>query len=465
MVRSTSLRARLMIVILVPLVLISLLAGFWRFTAARSTSELLFDRTLVALTLAIARDVVVSGGDALSPATLDLMRDTSGGGLFYHVNGPDGVFLTGYAYPPAMPIDFKAVTNVPVLFEAVYRGGAVRVARLSEMVTFDGVSGYSTVTVWQSMAAREAFALQLALRAALVMGLLIVTVGGVVWFGVNIGLRPLIELEGAIATRSPDDLSVIRRRVPVEVSGIVDILNTLFGEVSRAIVTRNRFISDAAHQMRNPVAGILSMAVAARDAPSEAERRSRSGELVEAARHASRLTQQLLSFERVRGLADKNRFQREDLTDLVRGVCRRNVARCFENGVELAFEDHAADCPVAVLADRVMLREAVQNLIDNALAHAGPENTAIEVSVAVEGAHASVTVRDFGRGLAVDQIETAFERFGQLDGGEGSGLGLAIVKETARQHGGVLAAVPVEPGASFTISLPVSGPDPEEPRM
>lgn len=467
--RSISLRSRLMIVILVPLVIISLFAGFWRFNTAKNTSEELFDRTLIALTIAIARDVVASGGEALSRAALELMSDTSGGPLFYHVNGPDGSFLTGYGYPPAAPREVKRIENIPVLFEAKYRKEAVRVARLTELTTVDGITGYATVTVWQNMVAREALAQQLALRAAFVMGLLILTVAGVVWFGVNLGLKPLTDLEDAITQRSPDDLSVIRRKVPVEVSDIVDQLNILFKQVSTEFTSRDKFISDAAHQLRNPIAGIQAMAVAARDATNEADRLSRTEELVDAARHASRLTQQFLSYERARGLVGHSQFQPVDLTDLVREVCMRNAARCFDAGVELEFDDRAQGRDLFVHADRVMLFEAVQNLLDNALAHAGADNRLITVSVDIgndirggDSGHggdvdsdevARVSVRDRGRGLPAADIEIAFERFGQLNGSQGSGLGLAIVKEIALQHGGTVTVDQVSPGVSFTIAL------------
>lgn len=451
--RSVSLRTRLMILILVPLVIISLLTGFWRFTVARATSEQLFDRTLVALTLAIARDVVVSGGDALSAAALDLMRDASGGALFYHVHGPDGTFLTGYAYPPRAPAEVRAVENIPVLFEANYRGQPVRVSRLTEFTNFEGVSGYATVTVWQNKAGREGLARQLALRAAGIMVLLIVTVAGVVWFGINLGLKPLVDLEDAIARRSPDDLSVIRRKVPEEVSDIVDRLNALFRHVASAMASRDAFISDAAHQLRNPIAGILSMAVAARDARTDADRRSRSAELVEAARHASRLTQQLLSFERVRGIVDRSRFAPVDLKDLVRKVCARNATRFLERGIEFGYDDLAPDRDLTVEADPVLLSEALQNVIDNAFVHAGPDNDMVEVSVGVDGDGALVTIRDHGCGLAPGDVETAFRRFGQINAGEGSGLGLTIVKEIVQRHGGTITVGRETRGASFLIRL------------
>lgn len=456
-VRATSLRIRLMVLLLVPLVVISAVAGYWRFTVAQATAQGLFDQTLTALTLAIARDVAISRGDLLSPTTLDLLQTASGGTVFYHVHGPDGGFVTGYAYPPVAPTEIRAIENVPAFFEATYRGHSVRVVRLTERATMDAVSGYATVTVWQDLAARESLARQLALRAALLMGSLILTVAAVVWFGVNLGLKPLTDLEEAIARRSSDDLSVIRRPVPREAAGIVRTLNHLFGQVSRAIAARDVFISDAAHQLRNPIAGILAMAEAARDAGSPAEARARTQELVAAARHATRLTQQFLSYERAKGQLDRSRFTEIDLNDLVRSVCGRNAERVLKRGVDFEFREHPA--PVVVSGDEVLLSEAVENLIDNALMHGGPGNEQISVSVAAGESGAAVTVADAGIGLNADAAEAAFARFSTGKADQGSGLGLAIVKEIVAHHRGSVRADPVACGASFTIALTPIGHD------
>jgi len=450
--RATSLRIRLMVLILVPLIIISLIAGYWRFNAAKATSEALFDRTLVAVTIAISRDVIIKEGDALSDTTLDLLRDSSGGGkLFYHVNGPDGVFVTGYAYPPAPPRDLRDKADFPVLFEGTYRQEGVRVARLTEYLNVGGVSGYATVTVWQNKAAREAFARNLAVRAALLMGSLILTVAGVVWFGINLGLKPLLELQDAIAIRSPKDMSIIRRPVPPEVAGVVQTLNNLFGEVSKAISSRDVFISNAAHQLRNPVASILTMATAARDAKTDSDRRERTAELVEAARHASRLTQQLLSYERARDPAGPRDFEAIAAADVARDVCTRNAKAIFGRDAELVFEDNSDGA--MVLANPLMLSEALQNLTDNALAHSGPGLSTVEVRVEADAETVSFLVRNDGEGLDAEDLPVAFERFGQLSGGEGSGLGLPIVREIMSQHDGSVETVPVETGACFKLTL------------
>lgn len=461
--KPASLRARLLLLILIPLVAISILAGYWRITTATKTAEELFDRTLMATTLAISRDVAVSGGDAISSSTHDLIRSSSGGEVFYHVHGPDGVFVTGYATPPVAPRDLAVNNGAPTLFLSRYRGEEVRVARLREYVTIDTISGYSTITVWQTMAARQAFARDLAGRAAIVMGSLILTVVLVVWFGINLGLKPLTDLQQAISIRSSDDLSRIRRPIPREVSGIVRTLNGLFDQVTRAFASRDAFISDAAHQLRNPIAGVLSIAESVRDARSDDARLSRTEDLVAAAKHVARLTQQLLSLERAKGRTDPAMRQVIDLNALVRAVCERNAKRVLDREIDFEFVSAAAPAPVH--GDPVFLEEAVENLIDNALVHGGPKNTKITVTVSAADTEARVTVSDTGVGIEPEDAEIAFSRFGQVRPAEGSGLGLAIVVETAQNHGGSVCIDESDIGARISIRLPIatSGPESQMP--
>ena len=133
------------------------------------------------------------------------------------------------------------------------------------------------------MSDRNEFARDLALKAAALMGALLVTLALVVWFGVQLGLRPLNDLQDAIDKRSQNDLSPIKRAVPGEVKGIVRTLNRLFGQVSDSISAQQAFISDAAHQLRNPAAGILAMAEAVKSAKTNEDREQRIEKLLYAA--------------------------------------------------------------------------------------------------------------------------------------------------------------------------------------
>ena len=148
---------------------------------------------------------------------------------------------------------------------------------------------------------RSSFVRNVLSRSFAVIAALVMSVAIVVWFGVRLGLRPLLELERAIAKRTPSELEPIRRAVPTEAQGLVTTLNGLLNRVSRRISSKDEFISNAAHQLRNPMAGVLALAEAVTTAPNPQTAHQRSAELLQAAREASDLTNKLLSFERAGG--------------------------------------------------------------------------------------------------------------------------------------------------------------------
>ena len=457
--RHASLRLRLFGLILTPLVAMAVILGYWRFSVAQQTAEELFDRSLLSAALAISRDVAVSGGDLLSPTTRDLIRDSAGGEVFYHATGPEGSYVTGYSYPPIILSQGEDTLNAPRVFEASYRGEDVRVLQITERVTIGNFTGDATVKVWQRLADRNNFALQLAVRAAALIGALLATLGFVVWFGVALGLRPLLDLEQAIAARSPNDLSRIKRPVPVEARGIVKTLNHLLSQVSASIDAQKVFISDAAHQLRNPTAAVQSMAESVQDARTDQDRTQRIAEMVAAARSSARVAEQLLSLDRLKQPFAAIANEKFDLAELVRQVCTDLAPAVLSEGTE--FEVSIPEAEILVAGDPVFLSEAVKNLIDNALKHAGAKLSAVKVSLSCQDDFALITVEDDGKGLSPEQEDVAFGRFSQLEPSEGSGLGLAIVSSVAERHGGTVSINPVDHGASLTISLPLelgSGP-------
>ncbi|WP_256367983.1 sensor histidine kinase [Ruegeria sp. HKCCD9179] len=452
MIKQGSLRLRLFTLILTPLVLLAILLGYWRYTVAQQTAQELFDDSLLSAGLAISRDVAISEGDALSPTTRSLIRDASGGEIFYHVTGPGGIYVTGYAYPPAAPNPTEQDVFQPQFFEALYRDEPVRVLKMTERVTLENLVGDATVTVWQRIADRNAFANELSIRAAILMGILLVTLAIVVWFGVARGLRPLLDLQNAIDLRSPDDLSEIKRQVPVEVHGIVKTLNRLFEQVEHSIHAHQVFISEAAHQLRNPAAAVQSMAEALRGAKTDADRDKRIVELIAAAKNSATVAEQLLSLERLRQPTHQDQMDKIDFRSVVEEACAEMGVHILARGIE--FEVTMLDSPITVAGDRVFLSEAIKNLLDNALKHGGAELT--RISVVLQSARDTVrlTVADDGAGLTPDQSDAVFSRFSQLEPSEGSGLGLSIVSAVARRHGGQISIDPALAGASLTLELP-----------
>ena len=447
-----SLRARLMVLILVPLVLIACLLGYWRYTSALTTAEELFDRALLAATLAVSRDVGVSGGDALSVTTRDLITQAAGGQIFYHVSGPDRTYVVGYGYPPVPPPGLDRRQDRPTFYESVYRDEPVRALRLLEQTEAGPVRGLATVTVWQRRGDRQDFAVSLAMQSALLLGLLILSVAVVIWLSVNRGLRPLLDLEDAIAARTSDDLSGIRREVPLEVRGIVGTLNHLFGQVRSAIQARDVFISDAAHQLRNPVAGMLALAEAAETAASDSERIERVTELRASAERTARLTNQMLTFERLKVRADERRLKQLDLNELVTRVATRNAERALSANVGFTYQ--GPEKSVMTAGDGLMLEEAIENLIDNSLRHGPPGLTEIGIQLRCTRDFIILTVADDGKNLSPEDEAVAFKRFGQVHPSEGSGLGLSIVNQIAQMHHGRLTIDAIELGTSVSIWLP-----------
>ncbi len=449
-----SLRLRLILIILVPLLVVAGIAAVWQVQTTTKRAEEIFDRGLLSAALAISRDVALSGGDALSPATRRLVSDTSGGELFYHVFAPDGVFVTGYATPPAQGANLSSDQQDPYYYEAKYQGQDVRVLRFRDAMTVDGLNGLFTITVWQRTQVRASFVQAVGYRAIGVIVLIVGSVAAIVWFGVGLGLRPLLDLQDAIAQRTPSELEPIRRRVPVEVKGVVRTLNTLLERVSRRISSKDEFISNAAHQLRNPIAGILALAESVERAPNAEAARSRSRELITAAREATHLTNQLLSYERANGDHRDAARDRINVAGLIEGSLHR-----FSTGKadpEVVIKVTPPQKPLFVRGDTLMLQEAMLNLLINARVHGGADLSCIEISARQNDHAIEISVQDNGCGIRPDKLDQACARFGQADAGPGSGLGLSIVERVLKNHGGHLDLEHTHNGLRAVMSIPAA---------
>ncbi|WOI58284.1 sensor histidine kinase [Palleronia sp. LCG004] len=447
--KAISLRLRLFLVILPPLFAVAVLLGWWRFEAAQRTSEQLFDRSLLSAALAISRDVAISEGDALSPGTRRVISDAGGGELFYHVTGPGGIYVTGYAYPPRP--DMPVTRDLPFYYFADYRGERMRVVRIIESRTIGTLTGDSVVTVWQRVSDRRAFAQALALRAAALMAALLTALALIIWFGVQIGLRPLNDLQSAIRQRSPDDLGPIRRPVPAEVSGIVSTLNHLLAQLQDSIEAHQSFISDAAHQLRNPAAAILTLAETLPHMHDPADRAKYEKQLVDAARRSARLAEQLLSLERLR-YDDSTAMMSFDVNTVVEDVCQSFAAKALSRDVEFTLSKSAE--PLSILGNPVLVGEALINLLENALKHGGAGMSAIWVRTSSDDDAVMIRVQDDGVGIPPEKGGAAFRRFSQLENGEGTGLGLAIVEKVMGKHAGRVDIEPTGRGAKFCLRFP-----------
>ena len=430
---SLSLRVRLTLVILIPLLLIAALVGAWAYRDAQANAAERFDRSLLSTALAISRDTALSEGDALSQDTRDLLRDTSGGAVFYHVYAPDGVFVTGYATPPVAPAETR---NEPgqAYYDAIYQGAPVRTLRLTQNTTIDGLTGDFTFTVWQDTAVRDGFVTSRTRPTFLIIASMIGALAIIVWFGVRFGLTPLLDLEDAIARRSANDLSPIKRRIPPEVSGIVGRLNALLEELSKTLDAKTAFISDAAHQLRNPIAGVLSLAEAVHGAKSTEDMVQRSNDLLEAARSASHLANDLLTLERVQARHPSEMDELFSPSQVLLEISKRFSVAAAEKSVR--FEAEITPEGPLLKGDPVMFEQAVLNLLNNAVSHGGEMMNQIHLKSEHTATEFVVTVVDNGDGILPENFERALGRFSQVGPSAGTGLGLPISKAVVEAHGG-----------------------------
>ena len=455
MLFARSLRLRLLVLILVPLTLVAAAAVSWQYRQSAQSAETVFDQKLSILALAIFKDLLATEGENLSPTTKLLFEEASGAQFFYHVRGPDGGFINGYSPPPVRPQNTAVqignpATEALVFFQSTHRGMAVKVAQLQQQGRVDQLNGTIVVSVWQDIEERTRFAQNLAFQGALIALLLIFTAFIVVFFGIRVGLRPLHNLESAITNRSATDLRPIVRQVPQEVRHIVDRLNNLFKEVTVTQSQKDRFISNAAHQLRNPVAGIQSMAEVAHNAKTSDDMKTRLSGLVTASKDLSRLTQQLLSYERLQH--QKLNLKKTSINQLLRKIAASHAPHIMQDDIDIQLIE--AKPAGYALIDETMFEQVFANLIDNALKYGGDNLSLISVSWQRSGQMIDIHIRNDGTLIPKKTKAQMFERFEQGHEGQGAGLGLAIVLEIMQLHHGQVRYHEDEGQCCFTLSLP-----------
>lgn len=454
--RRPSLRARLFLLIMLPLVLVAMVAGAIRYGLALNLSHRLHDDTLTVIAHAVAREVVLTQGDVLADALLTSLVGALGDPIYYQVRAAGGRMVTGYSDAPRPPPEIEVPGGRPVVFDSVYIGQPVRAVALREFIADPDFDGWTTVTVWQTLGRRQAVGLGLLVESALMLAGVVATAGVLVWTGIALGLRPLTDLRAAVARRSAQDLQPIRRPVPPEAQPLVATINALFARLAAELAHRDAFIANAAHQLRNPVATIQAQAEAALAAPDPADRAARLADLAQAAARLSRITRQLLRHDQATHTRPAADAPPADLHAIACEVARRHAPRAIAAGVDLALE--GPGMPLPVRADPTLVAEAVDNLLDNALAYGARSGGQILLALAVEGGQARLSVADDGPGIPPAARAAVFERFVRAtdDGGLGCGLGLPIARAVARASGGDLRLVPGAPGCRMDLTLPLA---------
>jgi len=434
-VKPGSLRNQLLRWLLLPLGALWLVDAVHTFLTVRAAINAAYDRSLHASALAISERVTLSGATPvvdIPSLALEVLDTASQERLFYRVGyrpgaGPE-VFLTGYEDLPAPPRG-----EGPRYYDAVYHGDPVRITALETRFPTDPPVSV-LVQVAETVGGRGSRTRELVLREAAAQAAVILLAAVILWVGLWRGLRPLTRVSRQVAARSADDLTpVALHRAPAEISPLVRSVNELMERLRDTIAAQRRFIADAAHQLRTPLAVIQTKAelVLREEDPSAVVKAVT--DLYEHSQATTRLANQLLALARTEpGQAGDARPL--DLDALARETCAAHVSAAFGRGIDLGYDGQG---PAWVAGREFLLREALTNLIHNALSYGARPGT-VTVSVSRPGPGAvALAVEDDGPGIPEGERPRVLERFYRRPGaqGGGAGLGLPIVAQIAEQHG------------------------------
>jgi Signal transduction histidine kinase len=448
--RSATLRGKLLQWLLIPLSLLFLVDAVGSHYIARNLSDRVYDGEL----LEIARELTLHVRPNGAHPSFDLEKDAERTLLLdqydrvdYVVHDAGGARIAGDA--SLQPPRSRGRTDT-MFYDGELDGAPIRVVQLRAPAA-EGV----VVQVSETLVKRHALANAIMVGVILPQLLLIVIAGILLWAGVARGLAPLRNLQAAIAARSHLDLSPVSvAQVPAEVHPLLSAINDLMARLDEILGHQTRFIADAAHQLRTPVAGLKAhIEVALReDDPTQAKHSI--AHLYTGVERMSRLVAQLLSLARNEPTTvRKLDLAPLDLSRLAFDITTEWVPEAYRKNIDLGFEGGASHTTIRGEATR--LTELLNNLLDNAIRYS-PQDGRVTVRVGSDPPRLSVS--DDGPLIPVEERKRIFERFHRLLGShaDGSGLGLAIVHEIVKLHGADISLVEDADGRgnTFTVTFP-----------
>jgi two-component system, OmpR family, sensor histidine kinase TctE len=433
---SNTLRRQLIAWLAGPLFILWSVSTVIDYDIAKRFVNLAYDRALLEAALDIGRQVKVANNQIyvdLPEVAMQFLQTRESGGLYYLVSGPRDEFITGEPDLPRLPGD-ASVDRVRY-YDDEFRGQVIRAVALRVPVDPGTGQGAVQIQVAERITARDEFAREIILRMVLPQAVLILLAGLAVWYGVGRGLAPLSTLRREIESRSHRDLSALpEQQAPQEVQPLIRAMNDLLARLGAAISVQQRFIADAAHQLRTPIAGLKTQTELALRQSRLSDVQGTLVQLQTATERSTRLVNQLLSLARAEPGGGRDvATERLDLARLAREVTIEWVPLALGRKIDLGYDDDAD--ALWVEGNPLLLREMLGNLLDNAIRYT-PSGGQVTVRVAGSPHGILLSVEDNGRGIPEAERGRVFERFYRVlgTGEEGCGLGLAIVREIAQSH-------------------------------
>jgi len=452
-----SLRLRLLWWLLIPMAVYVGLSTSDAYDNAVSSATLVQDRALLASARMIAGQVGWNDGApvvSVPPAALELFASPAQDAVYYQVLMDDNTLLAGRPDFPAVP-DFAAL--YPVYTTTVFNGKPLRVVSYIRALFDEGTLRMVAVSVGQTMQGRQEMIddqWHASLRRQIVLLLLAISL---MVLGLTMELRPLLALKDELTTREPDSLTPLRAGgLQQELRPIVEAINQYIFRLNAQVTVQKRFVADAAHQLRTPLAVIDSQIQFARQLDDPARVAQVLASLQDGSRSMTDLTNKLLLLSQAEA-SDSSAFPRApvDLVAVSATVLEElaglALKKCIDLGLETTLER------AMVNGNETQLMGMLMNLIDNALRYT-PKGGKVTVGLQRKRSQMIITVSDNGPGIPAEVRERVFERFYRNAAPDqpGSGLGLAIVREIVQaSQGSIRLDAPAQgSGLVATVSLP-----------
>lgn len=440
-------------------------AGLWRhYRTLADAANSAYDRSLLGAIKSIDANIsTAAGGLAVElPYTmLEFFELTAAGEVIFRVASEDGLVEVGSPDIPAPPAPLA--TRVPQFYDSVYFGEKVRVGAYARQLDRRPVAAGSdndrvVIQVAESLASRSDFIQSLLLQSVARDLLLLLVAGGLLTAVLTLTLRPLGRLRDEVGSRSPLDLTPIEAgTVPLDVRPLVEAINLHMARSQQIMEDRRRFVDDASHQLRTPLATLRTQLDYALRESDPANVRQALMAVSRQVDDAIRSTNQMLALAKADAAALD--MAEIDLVALAEQVAREWVGAAREKRIDLGFDAPAGRLPVRGHAG--LLGEAAANLVNNAIRFAPPRGSVALKLERVDG-RALLCVTDDGPGIPPDQLPRMGERFfrARNTAAGGFGLGLAIARAVAERHGGGLHIDNLATGGCIaTLSLPLALPD------
>lgn len=433
-------------------VFLVLLVGGWQFSAR--VADLSYDRLLNSASLSLLERIGVANESltvSLPYAALAILELAPDERIFYRVVRADGTQLTGYQDLPLPP--HFVPSEQPRFYDARYRGEAVRLVVQSKLMSNSAVSGWVNVIVAQTRHNRTVLAHDLLLGIVVPLLLILLLALFLLRVGIKRTIAPVVELSRQLRAKDEHDFQPLQAPVH-EVVPLVEAINDSRRRLQLNLDQMRDFIADASHQIRTAMSQTQAQIDMADSETEIGPLRERLGRIRREHESLIRLTSQLLAHAQVVHRRDALPLECFDLDALMREVIARFVRQTVHSEIEFSY--HCDNNMPVVCGDRISLREALVNLLDNAIKY-GPDNNHIDIAVHAVEAGVDVIIDDAGPGIPESEHQRLLQRFQRLHSDTGgSGLGLAIVSEVAELHHGRLQlSRSPEAGLRVVLHLPV----------